>query len=371
MPLPEGRKYRTNLPPGQAAKPPPRHAPSVRIGTLRVASGHVNFTDNFVEPNYTADLTALSGTVTGISTSDAKPAQVAISGSVNRDGPLEIQGSVGLLAEPRSLDLRATARDIELTKLTPYAVRWAGYTIESGTLSAVVHYEIEGGRLEAENRFVLQKLELGERVPSADAPDLPLELALSLLRDRDGTVTLNLPINGSLADPQFSVAGLIGQALAALVRRIATAPFALLASLAGPGGDEDASREAAGRADAAIGAGHAGSSGNPGKADSAVDRRQADATAGARKAEVDLSLIRFPPGSADIGNGQRRTLQRLAQGLARRPGLQLDIAGYADRASDRQALQAAATASTDKAGETRERQADPRPRPRRGRARTP
>jgi hypothetical protein len=276
---------------------------SVRIGTLRVASGHINFTDNFVEPKYTVDLTQLSGSITGVASDQRDPGDVSIRGLVNGEAPLQIEGKVNLLAPQPMLDLQATAREIELTQLSPYAVKWAGYVIESGTLSANVHYRIDGSRLEADNRFVLHELKLGEKVESAEASELPLRLALSLLRDRQGNVTLNLPISGSLTDPEFSFPGLVSRAVAGLFRKVATAPFSFLASIAGGGASGEAPEAATGGA-----------------------------------AGEGLDYVRFAPGQSTLSEDQRRKVGRLAAALEEREAVGLQVVGYADRTTDREAL---------------------------------
>jgi Domain of Unknown Function (DUF748)/OmpA family len=268
--------------------------PDVRIGTLRITRGQLSFTDNFVNPNYTADLTRLSGSVTGVSSNRPDPAEVDIHGFVNGNAPLEIQGHVNLLAQQPVLDLMATAQGIELTHLTPYAIGWAGYAIESGTLSADVRYRIRGTELDAENHLVLHQLRLGNKVESESASNLPLKLALSLLRDGNGNVTLNLPISGSLSNPEFSLPGLASQAISGLIRKAATAPFELLASLGG---------------------------------------------LSTNTAEPEpLNVIEFEPGQAKISDRQRTRLENLAQVLRGRPEVSLEIIGYADRSADLEAL---------------------------------
>ena len=136
-----------------------------------------------------------------------------------------------------SLDLAGKARDIELPPLTPYSVKYAGYGIEKGKLAFDVHYRVENRKLAAENRLVLDQLTFGERVESPTATKLPVLLAVALLKDRHGVIDIQLPISGSLDDPQFSVGGLIVRVIVNLITKAVTAPFALLASAFG-GGEE-------------------------------------------------------------------------------------------------------------------------------------
>ena len=137
------------------------------------------------------------------------------------------------------LDLAASARGVELTRLTPYAAKYAGYPITKGKLSVDVKYHVENGKLEAQNKLFLEQLTFGDKVDSPDATKLPVLLAVALLRNSRGEIDLNLPVSGSLSDPEFSVGGVILRALVNLLTKAVTAPFSLLASaFSGAGGDE-------------------------------------------------------------------------------------------------------------------------------------
>src|SRR4029079_3703819 len=68
------------------------------------------------------------------------------------------------------------------------------------------------------------------------AGPLPLKLAVALLKDRNGVINIDLPMTGSLDDPQFRLGPLIWKAFVGLLGKIAPSPFTLLAKL---GGRED------------------------------------------------------------------------------------------------------------------------------------
>ena len=96
-----------------------------------------------------------------------------------------------------------------------------------------VKYLIENRKLAAENNVRLDQLTFGEKVESPTATQLPVLLAVSLLKDRHGVIDIDLPISGSLDDPQFSVGGLIVRVIVNLLTKIITAPFSALASAFG------------------------------------------------------------------------------------------------------------------------------------------
>ena len=152
-------------------------------------------------------------------------------------------------------------------------------------------YRINNSQLEGDNSLVLRDLELGERVPHPDALDLPLGLAVALLKDRNGVIDLAVPVTGDLGNPQFSYGSVIRTALANIITNIVTSPFRFLANLVGGGDDED------------------------------------------------IGMIDFRPGRFDLAPPEREKLARLATALVERPGLLLTVAGAYEQTSDTGALQ--------------------------------
>ena len=261
----------------------------VSMGRIELARGNVVFTDLFVRPNYSANLTDVAGSVSAMSANQA--GGVALTASVDGTAPVEVQGRIHPFASEFSLDLAGKARDIELPPLTPYSVKYAGYGIEKGKLSFDVRYRVDNRKLVAQNRLVLDQLTFGERVESPTATKLPVLRAVALLKDRHGVIDIQLPVSGSLDDPQFSFGDLIGGVIANMITKAVTAPFALLASAFGSG--------------------------------------------------EELSTVSFEPGSASIAHEAKKSIDTLGKALADRPALKLDIGGRADPGLDREVLERA------------------------------
>ncbi len=282
----------------KAAAPPP----NITIGKISLQGGNINFSDFFVRPNYSANLTGVGGSVTAI-TPDS-PGAVMLRGKVDNTAPLEIDGRINPLARDLFLDIKASATDIELPPLSPYAVKYAGYGIERGKLSVKVKYLVENRKLAAENNVYLDQLTFGEKVESPTATKMPVLLAVALLKDRNGVIDINLPVGGSLDDPQFSVGGIIIQVIVNLIVKAVTAPFALIGAMFG-GGEE-------------------------------------------------LAYLEFRPGSAELDGADETKLKSVAKALTERPGLKLDVAGRVVPESDREGLKRAAVENQVKAQKVKE-----------------
>jgi uncharacterized protein involved in outer membrane biogenesis len=269
------------------------HEFPVSIGKITLARGNVRYSDYYIRPNYSADLADVQGTVSAMSATQA--GTVDLAAKVGRTAPVTVKGTVNPFAKELALDLTGTARDVDLPPLTPYSVKYAGYGITKGTLSFDVHYRIDNRKLVADNKLKLDQLAFGEHVDSPTATRLPVLLAVALLKDVNGVIDIELPISGSLDDPQFSVGGLIVRVIVNLLTKAVTAPFALLGAAFGGSGEE-------------------------------------------------LSYIVFDAGSHALGPTANDKVDKLGKALASRPALKLDIAGRSDAATDREALRRDAVA---------------------------
>jgi hypothetical protein len=209
----------------------------IDIGGITLVGGRVDYTDHFVQPNYFTSLSGVEGTIGAFGTTTTKPASVDLHGTAEGTAAVVLNGSVNPLLSPPQLDLRGKMTDLQLAPLSPYSGHYAGYAIKRGLLSMNLHYDIDaGGRLTADNQLVLNQLTFGQRVDSPTATKLPVLLAVELLKDSQGNINLNIPISGSLNDPQFSLGSVISRAIVNLFVRAVTAPFTLLGNLLGSSG---------------------------------------------------------------------------------------------------------------------------------------
>ncbi len=260
----------------------------IKIAKITLQNGTVNFSDFFVKPNYTVNVTRLGGRVNGLSSAADTVADMELRGKYANSAPVEILGKLNPLAAKSFLDIKAAITGVDLTGFSPYSGKYAGYAIEKGKLSLNVAYKLENNQLAAENRLFIDQFTFGDKVESPDATTLPVNLAISLLKNNRGEIDLNLPISGSLDDPQFSIGGLIIKVIVNLFVKAVTSPFALLGSMFGSG--------------------------------------------------EELSNVEFAVGRASIDAAATKKLESLAKALVERNSLKLEITGRADPEIDREGV---------------------------------
>lgn len=252
---------------------------AIHIGGIHINDGSATFADFSLSPNFATTIQQLNGNISALDNQQPTSTDVDIKGNVDRYAPVTIKGKLTPFSPMKKLDIAAAFKHVELTTLSPYSGKFAGYRIRKGKLNLDLHYQIENSNLKAENKLVLEQLQLGEKVDSPDAVDLPVRLAVSLLKNSEGKIAMDVPIQGNLNNPQFKVGPLLWQTARNLVLKAVKAPFSLIANLVEGSGN------------------------------------------------TDLSSVPFAPGSEQLDVTAKNALDTLSKALQQRPGLVLEIEG--------------------------------------------
>ncbi len=280
--------------PSEAAEPVASGEPgmAISIGNTRIIDGNANFADFTVEPDFQIAMEQLNGFIKGSSSDPASRSDLELDGQVDRYAPVRIAGQLNLLSPATYIDIEGDFSNIDLTSFNPYSTKFIGYQIAKGKLSIDTSYKVEDNQLAALHAVKVDQLEFGEKIDSPDAIGLPVKLAVALLKDSQGVIQLELPVEGTVDDPQFKLGPIIWKVFVGLLTKIVTAPFALLGNLFGGG--------------------------------------------------EDLSYIDFMPGSADLSSEATEKVTTLRKALTERPALRLDIPWTAVPSIDRPVLEEAA-----------------------------
>jgi outer membrane protein OmpA-like peptidoglycan-associated protein len=240
-------------------------------------------------PHVATTVEEFSGTIKGLSSNQLAKADVDLAGKIDRYSPFRIQGQINPLSEDAYTDVSVVLENLNLTTISPYSGKYTGYPITKGKLSLNLAYKLSQKELVGENKVLVDQITMGSQVESPDATSLPIPLALALLKDQKGQITIDLPVRGNLDDPDFSYGGIIWNALGNLITKTATSPFSIVGGLVGGSSD-------------------------------------------------DLQYIAFPAGANKVSSPEQEKLTALGKTLAERPGLRLDITGAADSSVDGRAL---------------------------------
>ena len=261
----------------------------VTLGGILIEHGAMDFTDSSLPLPFSTHITQLEGTVSTIATDSSEPANLRIEGQVDKYGLARIEGSINVLDPTQKTAIQIQFRNLAMSNFSPYSAQFTGRKIDKGKIELGLRYNIDKGLLDGNNELVIRDLALGEKVDSPDASNLPLDLAIALLKDADGKIDVKLPVGGNVDDPDFQIGGVIWDAFTGLITDVAAAPFRMLGNLLGINAEE-------------------------------------------------LGQVEFLAGRADLTPPEREKIAQLQQALAQRPQLIIEISGVSAAAIDIAAL---------------------------------
>lgn len=285
-------------PPGAGTSGSKDGLPPVHIAEFELHDCYGRYKDATTVEPFERKLEAVNGTVSRITITSEKPAEISIDATVDSGGGAQVRGEIDLFDYQRFTDIDLDVRDTHLPPMSLMSIKMVGFPIESGLVTLDSSYDITDQQLASTNHVEIDNLHFGEKVEGEGKINLPVKLGVALLKDKDGLITLDVPIEGDLGNPDFVVASAISAAATDLIGEVAKSPFRLLARLGG-GSDEQ-----------------------------------------------DLELIDFEAGTAVLASNAVANLDTLANALDQRPSLTLGIEGTIDAEADAYGLRAAAFADS-------------------------
>jgi hypothetical protein len=261
----------------------------VDISTIALHDATLDYSDLSLILPFDTRIHSTNGTLRDLSTTSAAAARLDLEGRVAQAGFFKAAGTLRIADPFASTDVAVTFQRVPMTDLTPYAAQFAGYSIKQGDLDVAVRYRIQDRRLVGENRFVMTDLTLGPKVEGAKGPGLPVRLAIALLKDKNGRIDLDVPVEGSVDSPEFSYGKIFWQALKKILTGLVTAPFRAIGRMFGQGGE-------------------------------------------------DLDLVGFSSGSRELLPAERESLAKISAELANRAEISIEVGGRYDPQTDADAL---------------------------------
>jgi uncharacterized protein involved in outer membrane biogenesis len=247
------------------------------VSRFKIDNGQLKYSDQQIKPNFNARIDRVSGIIEPLTLDTGKKINVNLVGRVEAQGKFQARGFVVPNSNQPKLDLDVDFNNIELTTFTPYAGKFAGYEITKGKMFLKLKYSLQNRFIRGQNNAVLDQFTLGKQVESDEATSLPLKLALALMKDRDGKIMINLPVEGDVNSPQFSISSMVWTALKNALINIVAAPFDFLKSVLG-GGDN-------------------------------------------------LNMVFFEPGKSVLSESELAKLQQISKVLSERPQLVIEVQG--------------------------------------------
>lgn len=210
----------------------------IKIGSIDLVEGSSDFSDFSLASEFHTNIHDLNAYISVLDFNSKTPSELKISTKIGKYAFADIKGNVSVFNIKEKLVLDMLVKNLDLKNLTPYSGEFIGRKIDNGKLSMDLKYDIKKAKLKGDNQLNIDTFELGDEVKSPKAVDLPLGLAVALLKDSDEQINIDLPVSGDMDSPDFSYGGVVWGAITNLMTKIVTSPFNLLGSMLGIDADE-------------------------------------------------------------------------------------------------------------------------------------
>jgi len=217
-----------------------------RVDEIRVVGDSaIILDDKTVKPPFNMRLTVTEAVLKNVD--NGQPGQaspISIKGRISKHSHISVEGTIQPFAERPTLDLKNHVDGISLPQLSPYTVAALGYALESGHLDADSTLKINKGKIDSQNNLVIRGLEItGVDNESREKLDgqllVPLSTGLSMLRDDNDTIKLDLPVSGDIDSPDFGIGDIINTAMSKAIKqgsmtylKLALQPYGALITVA-------------------------------------------------------------------------------------------------------------------------------------------
>jgi hypothetical protein len=253
---------------------------SFDIGLINIRNGTIDYRDDSLVLPFASAISSASGKISDFSTTSAAASTIRLDGDVADHGSMKAEGTMRAADPFADTDLSMRFKSIPMPRLTPYFAEFAGYEIDRGTLDLDLHYRIVDRKLAGDHRVVATDLTLGKKTGGTKA-GFAVRLAVALLKDRNGRIALQVPIEGNVDSPEFNYRAVFWEAVKTILGSVARSPFRALGRSMGIDGEN-------------------------------------------------LELVSFDPGVVTFISPEAEKLRKIASELALRPELTLEIEGRFD-----------------------------------------
>jgi outer membrane protein OmpA-like peptidoglycan-associated protein len=278
--------------PEAAAGPPPMAVNRVDVSKGSTATIH----DESVTPAFKTTLTIDELFLENLD--GRKPDQATtfkLDGRLDKHASVKAGGDIKPYLQPPEMNIQGKLEAIGLPPLSPYTTDSMGVMIDSGSLDVDLTLVSQDARMNGAAVLVMHQL----AVKGTDSKDglqskipVPLDMALNILRDKNDTIELKIPIEGDANSPEFDVSDAITKAVAAGVSVGATS---YLVYALQPYGAMVAVAKVAGEA----------------------------------ATKIRLDPVEFEPGQAALDDTDRDYLSKIAKVLKERPKIAVKVCGVA------------------------------------------
>ncbi|MCU7960425.1 MAG: DUF748 domain-containing protein [gamma proteobacterium symbiont of Bathyaustriella thionipta] len=212
--------------------------------------GNLEIEDRSFKPKLSQHYSVDILSVRDFDTSGTKPTQIELQLFNPKVAKINFQGHAIARSLGEKAEMKVKLSGGYLPVVSPYAERHIGYRLQKGGLSIKSSFKIDQRKIKGKARINVHDLTMTPVDKSSSEAmtrdlGLPLDTALSMMKDKNGQISLSIPISGDLDNPKFDPSDAINLAIGKAVKAgaitavtVLLQPYGAIAAVASYANDE-------------------------------------------------------------------------------------------------------------------------------------
>jgi hypothetical protein len=204
---------------------------AIRIEKISLKNqAKISYIDHMLAQGFKQHIVIESLEIDNIDNTSMKASPVKLKAKLDK-ASINVEGSISLFAAAAEFDFKADIKALSMLPYSSFMEKALGYQVDSGILSAKGKFKGAKGKLESETDLTLNQLDI-KPLTEAQLKKLGakqnsgLETGLSMLKDKNDTIKLKLPVNGKFDNLKVDPGDIINQALGSALKSGAKTYFA-------------------------------------------------------------------------------------------------------------------------------------------------
>ena len=200
------------------------------VNQLVIENGLMDFSDQTLNEPFNYELSQIAVDMDTISLQD-EWVNVKASMKLNKRGNLDAKVGFNPMNPLDKISLDYELTDFQLPDINIYSKFYTGLPILFGEMYYKNKTRINNKQLVSDNKLIIRKVEIGRK--TGGLYDVPIKLALFILKDINGDINLDIPVRGDLSDPKVKILPIVWDTFKSFSYKIVASPFKALGQMLG------------------------------------------------------------------------------------------------------------------------------------------
>ena len=204
-----------------------------KVGKLYVHNTKVSANDLTISKPFNYTVSAI--TVNGSNINFDTPCTVNVSAAFPDGGSVSVKYK-GALSDIGTMDAYISVKNLALKHFSNYSLHYTGYPLSAGTMAFASENKIKDFNLDSKNTIDIYNIDVGDKDDSVDPEYMvPMKVGLYILKDKDDKIQFDVPVQGNMKDPEFSVLKIVWKTVMNLIIKVALSPLKIVGNVASAG----------------------------------------------------------------------------------------------------------------------------------------